>query len=158
MPFPRFSFWAVQAVVTTPIPFDRSVGAMLMAVILAMFLVGTLLGLGFLVLNVGLLSKRREDHRGKSAPSDIHVLKESLYPGEPDDQPSIEELEQQSAGALPARIVGTIGNSLSQALVAVENVEGGVSGSEAQEAGGIGSPERELPLPKERPSPSKKVS
>lgn len=158
MPSPRFSFWAVQAVVTTPIPFDRSVGAMLMTVILAMFLVGTLLGLGFLILNVGLLSKRREDHRGKSAPSDIHVLKESLYPGEPDDQPSIEELEQHSAEAFPARVVGKIGESLSQVLAAVETAEGGVSGSEAQEAGGIGSPEPTSPPPEERPSPSKKVS
>ncbi len=46
-------------------------------------LVTLLLGSAFLVLNLGLLSKRPEDHVGGRTPSDVGILKDQLWPQEP---------------------------------------------------------------------------
>jgi len=50
---------------------------LLIGVLLAVMLIG-----GFLILNLGLMSKREEDHLGKRNPSDVGILQNNLWPQE----------------------------------------------------------------------------
>jgi len=120
------------------------------------FLVGVLLGAAFLVLSLGLLSRRREDRVGRSAPSDLEALKPALFPEEAGNpEARIAAMEEHSAGGIAQRVVGRIGESIRHSL---ERVEGGTSGSEAREAGGIGSTGRSTTPPEERRRRAKKAS
>ena len=70
--------------------------------ILIGFLVTVLLGGAFVVLNVGLLSKREEDKTGMRDPSDVGVLKAQLWPEEDSRRPILpaEEDEDQQVVSL----------------------------------------------------------
>ncbi|MEN9722046.1 MAG: hypothetical protein RJB38_32 [Pseudomonadota bacterium] len=65
---------------TLPMHFERSVGSMLLMLSLDLFLVAVLLTIGFFVVNLGLLSKRREDLGGKASPGDLRVLTSVMWP------------------------------------------------------------------------------
>jgi hypothetical protein len=66
---------------------------------MAAFLVFTLLAGAFLIINLGLLSKRPGDEVGKRTPSDLGILKSRLWPQEPVMQHMLpaEEDEYQEA-------------------------------------------------------------
>jgi hypothetical protein len=65
---------------------DYTVGVVAYVIVIG-FLVSILLIGGLLVLNLGLLSKREEDHTGVRNPSDVGILKGSTWPQEPDTSP-----------------------------------------------------------------------
>ena len=78
-------------------PFTDYTASVLIYGLLVAFLVITLLAGGFLVLNLGLLSKRKEDRVGGRTPSDVGILKHSNWPEEPYDEvklPAEEPLEE----------------------------------------------------------------
>jgi hypothetical protein len=66
-------------------PFTDYTGAVVIYVIAIGFLVAVLLIGGLLVVNLGLMSKRAEDRTGNRTPSDVGILKDTLWPqeGEP---------------------------------------------------------------------------
>ena len=66
-------------------PFNSYMGAVAGEVILIGFLVACLLIGGMLVLNLGFLSKRIEDRTGGRNPSDVGILKHTMWP---EEQPS----------------------------------------------------------------------
>ena len=66
-------------------PFNSYMGAVAGEVILIGFLVACLLIGGMLVLNLGFLSKRIEDRTGGRNPSDVGILKHTIWP---EEQPS----------------------------------------------------------------------
>lgn len=75
-------------------------------VLIAGFLVATLLIGGFLILNLGLMSKRESDRIGGRAPSDVGILKTTLWPQEPSGRltlPAIEDDEEYIAGVKEIR-------------------------------------------------------
>jgi hypothetical protein len=64
-------------------PFSAFDGRVLIYGLLVAFLVFGLLTGAFLIINLGLLSKRPEDHIGKRTPSDLGILKNRLWPEVP---------------------------------------------------------------------------
>jgi len=64
-------------------PFTDYTAGVVVYVLLTAFLVTVLIGGGILVLNLGLLSKRRSDRIGGRNPSDVSVLKNSTWPEAP---------------------------------------------------------------------------
>jgi hypothetical protein len=62
-------------------------------VLIAGFLVSTLLIGGFLILNLGLMSKREQDRVGGRTPSDVGILKTTLWPDERDDRLTLPAME-----------------------------------------------------------------
>ena len=67
-------------------PFSNYTAKVTVFVLLVGFLVSVLLIGGFLVLNLGLLSKRKEDRVGGRTPSDVGVLRHIVWPNEPSDE------------------------------------------------------------------------
>ncbi len=66
-------------------PFTSYTAAAVVYVLIASVLItGLLLG-AFLIINLGLLSKRQEDRVGHRDPSDLGILKTGLWPEEPED-------------------------------------------------------------------------
>jgi hypothetical protein len=75
-------------------------------VLLVGVLVTVLLGAGMLFVNLGLMSKRREDHIGRRDPSDVGILKHTVWPQEVDDRrylPAEEDEEPALASKQPRR-------------------------------------------------------
>jgi hypothetical protein len=72
----------------------RAVGIVLIIGVL----VTALLGGAFLILNLGLLSKRREDRIGERTPSDLGILKSQFWPQEPDDHRVLPAMEDEEEG------------------------------------------------------------
>ncbi len=146
---------------TNPTGFPRNFGAMLVMISIDMFLVTVLLAGAFLVLNLGLLYRRKSDHVGKSAPSDLSTLKPTVYPEEPepDVERSIAEMERHSADGTVQQLIGRVGSRLHEAVESIRSVEGGTTGTEAHLGGGTEPPqEPESRREEETPLPSKKVS
>jgi hypothetical protein len=69
--------------------------------------VGLLVG-AFLVLNLGLLSKRPEDHIGKRAPSDLGFFKNEIWPEEPRLKYTLPAEEDDEAVPLKERKPGKV--------------------------------------------------
>lgn len=61
---------------------DYGMGIAIYSFLTGVLVTGLLLG-AFLVLNLGLMSKREEDRVGKRNPSDVGILKEAVWPEEP---------------------------------------------------------------------------
>lgn len=78
---------------------------LVIAVLLAILFVGA-----FLVLNLGLLSKRKEDRVGGRTPSDVGILKGTVWPESPDESPQLpaeeEEEQDKQKGEWPERKAG----------------------------------------------------
>lgn len=64
-------------------------------VLLVGVLVATLLIVGFLIVNLGMLSKRREDRIGRRDPSDVPVLKSQVWPEEDDRSPTLPAVDDR---------------------------------------------------------------
>ncbi len=64
-------------------PFSDYTVSVVVYVLLVGVLVTVLLLGGFLILNLGLLSKRQQDRTGSRNPSDVGVLKDTIWPEEP---------------------------------------------------------------------------
>lgn len=64
-------------------PFSAFDGRVLIYGLLVAFLVFGLLAGAFLIINIGLLSKRPEDRVGKRTPSDLGILKNRVWPEVP---------------------------------------------------------------------------
>ncbi|MCM2277748.1 MAG: hypothetical protein NDJ89_06700 [Oligoflexia bacterium] len=84
---------------TAPAPLSDYTAAVVGYVLLIGFLVSVLLIGGLLVLNLGMMSKRREDRVGRRTPSDIGILKGNVWPEEISEERSLpaEEDEQELA-------------------------------------------------------------
>lgn len=72
--------------IETKSPFnDFTIGVMaymlLVGVLVAVLLIG-----GFLIINLGLLSRRTQDRIGGRTPSDLGILKSVTWPNEPEDR------------------------------------------------------------------------
>jgi hypothetical protein len=78
-PLPHFSMQAES-------PFTSYTAAVTLIVLLVGFLVSVLLIGGFLIVNLGLLSKRDEDRAGGRTPSDVGILKHEIWPDEQVDR------------------------------------------------------------------------
>ncbi len=151
----------VLAQATNPTRFPRNFGAMLVMISIDMFLVSVLLAGAFLILNLGLLYRRKSDHVGTSAPSDLITLKPTVYPEEPEPvgERSIEEMERHSAEGVLQRVVGRVGSRFQRAVESIKQLEGGTTGTEAHLGGGTEPPrEPESRREEEPPLPSKKAS
>lgn len=61
-------------------PFTDYMAKVVIFTLLVGFLVAVLLIGGLLILNLGLMSKRRQDHVGRRTPSDVGILKGNVYP------------------------------------------------------------------------------
>ncbi len=82
-------------------PFTTYTGGVVMYVLLTTFLVLTLLGGAFVVINVGMMSKREEDRTGGRTPSDVGILKHNVWPEAPYERhhlPAEEDLEDIPPG------------------------------------------------------------
>ncbi len=80
-------------------PFTHYTAAVVVYVLLAGVLItGLLLG-AFLLINLGLLSKRREDRVGRRDPSDVGILREGVWPEEAEDRA---ELPAEEEGYFPS--------------------------------------------------------
>jgi hypothetical protein len=64
-------------------PFNTYMAGVAIYVLIIGFLVAIMLIGGFLIVNLGLMSKRPEDHIGKRTPSDVGILKNNLWPEVP---------------------------------------------------------------------------
>ena len=64
-------------------PFTNFTAGVLAYGILVAVLVSVLLIGAFLILNLGLLSKREQDKIGKRTPSEVGILKNNIWPPEP---------------------------------------------------------------------------
>lgn len=80
---------------------DFTMGAIAYVLMIGI-LVAVLLGGGMMVLNLGLLSKRAEDHTGGRNPSDVGILKGSVWPPEPDRSPVLPAQEEDSPNVVPS--------------------------------------------------------
>jgi hypothetical protein len=72
--------------------------AVVVEVLLVGFLVTILLLGGFLIMSLGLLTKRQEDRIGQRTPSDLGILKSGVWPEEPDakrELPALDEEEEE---------------------------------------------------------------
>ncbi len=78
-------------------PFTDYTGAVVIYVIAVGFLVAVLLIGGLLVLNLGLMSKRAEDRTGSRTPSDVGILKNTLWPEET-EPPAVLPAEDDGQG------------------------------------------------------------
>ena len=67
-------------------PFTNYTAGVAIYVLMIGFLVAVLLIGGMLVINLGLLSKRAEDRVGGRTPSDLGLLRNSVWPMEPVDK------------------------------------------------------------------------
>ena len=65
---------------------------LLIGVLLAVMMIG-----GMLILNLGLMSKRDEDHIGKRNPSDVGILKNNLWPLEKEHGPVLPAAESEES-------------------------------------------------------------
>ncbi len=65
-------------------PFTNYTAAVVIYVLLAGVLITGLLIGAFLLINLGLLSKRQEDRVGQRDPSDLEILKTGVWPEEPE--------------------------------------------------------------------------
>ncbi len=87
-------------------PFTNYTAAVVIYVLLAGVLItGLLLG-AFLLINLGLLSKRQEDRTGHRDPSDLGVLRGEVWPQEPEERtrlPAEENDEPESQSDLDHR-------------------------------------------------------
>jgi hypothetical protein len=63
---------------------DYTASVVIYVLITGVLITGLLVG-AFLIINLGLLSKRREDRIGARNPSDLRILKTGIWPEEPDD-------------------------------------------------------------------------
>lgn len=64
-------------------PFSDYTAGVVVYVLLTAFLVFVLLFGAFLVLNLGMMSKRAEDRTGKRDPSEVGILKSNIWPPAP---------------------------------------------------------------------------
>jgi hypothetical protein len=81
-------------------PFTSYDAGLVAYAFIAAVLVFGLLGGAFLIINLGLLSKRPEDRTGKRTPSDLGILKHRVWPEVPYERaalPAEEEDELQAA-------------------------------------------------------------
>lgn len=88
-------------------PFDQFTGRVLGTGILAFALFLILIAGGILILNLGLLSKRKEDRTGGRTPSDVAILKENVWPEAPYEEksfPALEDEEEGTGEALPSNV------------------------------------------------------
>ena len=85
----------VNTNMTAQSPFNDYTAAVVVQVLLVTVLVIALLGGAFLVINLGLLSKRSEDKIGGRDPSDVGVLKTGTWPQEPEERAVFPALESQ---------------------------------------------------------------
>ena len=91
-------------------PFSSYAASIAIYTVISCFLVFTLLAGGFLVVNLGLMSKRAEDQIGGRTPSDVGILKTNIWPqvpydvnrlpAEEDDESSTETLVLPEPGSL----------------------------------------------------------
>lgn len=72
-----------QFPVTRGFPFTDYTAGAVIVILLVGFLVAILLIGGFLVLNLGMMSKRAEDRVGRHSPSEVGILKSTRFPDEP---------------------------------------------------------------------------
>jgi hypothetical protein len=95
--------WAATDHVPTPIghnsmmaasPFTDYTAGVVVYVLLVGLLVTVLLIGGMLVLNLGLMSKRDTDRVGTRNPSDVEILKTTLWPLEHDETPHLPAEEE----------------------------------------------------------------
>lgn len=63
-------------------PFTDYTAAAIAWTLMVAFLVAVLLIGGILIVNLGLMSKRPEDHIGRRTPSDVGILKHTVWPEE----------------------------------------------------------------------------
>lgn len=68
-------------------PFTTYDASVALWVLIIGLLVGTLLVGGFLILNVGLLSKREVDRVGGRSPGDVGILKHNIWPEQQEEGP-----------------------------------------------------------------------
>ena len=80
---------------------DFTMGAIIYVLMIGVLVAVMLLG-GFLMLNLGMLSKREQDHTGGRNPSDVGVLKGSMWPPEPDRSPILPAEEEDSPRVVPS--------------------------------------------------------
>ncbi len=85
-------------------PFNDFVASVVGQVIIDFSLILLLFGLAFVVLNLGLLSKREEDRVGGRSPSDLNVLKSVVWPEEPEDHAVFPAEEATEVPAEPEEI------------------------------------------------------
>jgi len=80
-------------------PFNSyTAGVVAYSLMVAVLFIGLLVG-GFLILSLGMFSKRPEDRVGRRTPSDFEILKTVAWPDEPEDRATLpaEESEQGEA-------------------------------------------------------------
>lgn len=70
-------------------PFNDYAASVALYVLMVGGLVAVLMIGGFLALNIGLLSKRAEDRIGGRTPSDVGILKHSVWPDLPDEKATL---------------------------------------------------------------------
>ena len=73
---------------------DFTMGAVAYVLIIGALVV-ILLGGGMLILNLGLMSKRDQDHVGGRTPSDVGILKTSIWPRERENAPVLPAEEDE---------------------------------------------------------------
>jgi flagellar basal body-associated protein FliL len=97
--------WGVSSAhAADPTPFSAGAGSpisdftvnVIIYTMLGTLLVVALLGGAFLVLNLGLLSKREEDRIGGRTPSDVGILKDNIWPEEPRNVPRLPAEEDEA--------------------------------------------------------------
>lgn len=76
-------------------PFSTYTAGVLVYGILVGLLVSSLLLSAFLILNLGLLSKRPEDRVGSRTPSDLGILKSEIWPESPYEKTSLPAEEEE---------------------------------------------------------------
>lgn len=76
-------------------PFSTyTAGVLIYGILVGVLVAGLLLG-AFLILNLGLLSKRPGDRIGSRTPSDLGILKSELWPQAPYEKTSLPADEQE---------------------------------------------------------------
>jgi hypothetical protein len=75
---------------------DYTAAAVLQVLIIG-FLVSILLIGGFLILNLGLMSKRQEDRFGGRAPSDLNILTDACWPEVPTEPQILPAQEDENS-------------------------------------------------------------
>ena len=79
-------------------PMSNYTSAVVIQVLLVAVLLIVLLGGAFLILNLGLLSKRKEDRIGGRTPSDVGILKYNVWPEAPYDEKTLPAREEDEDG------------------------------------------------------------
>ena len=91
---------------TATSPFTDYTAAAITWVLMIAFLVAVLLIGGILIVNLGLMSKRPEDHIGRRTPSDVGILKHNVWPEEASESrvfPAEEEEDDREGARMAER-------------------------------------------------------